>query len=315
MLAQPFSAVFFGTGPVAAATLRGIHETIHIQSVVTKRAASHHKGDAPVELVAQELGLTLHFASNRAELDTLIATEPINAEVGIVVDYGVIISAATIAHFPHGIINSHFSLLPEWRGADPITFSVLSGQPKTGVSLMVIDEGLDTGKLITQKTLPIADDDTTPSLTDKLVELSNTLLIEWLPKYVAGDVSPRQQPHPDRATHSRKLTKQDGILDFTKPAEVLEREIRAFTGWPKSRTSLSLQNGTNLDIIITQAHAYAAATNPIDQPVAAPGSLFVSDSELSIATSNGHLVIDQLQPAGKKEMPVQAFLNGYRSLL
>lgn len=311
---MPPSVVFFGTGPVAAATLRGIYDHFSVQSVITKATPPHHRGAAPVEQLAQELGLTVRYASTRAELDAVVATEPVNAEVGIVVDYGVIISAATIAHFPYGIVNSHFSLLPEWRGADPITFSILSGQPKTGVSLMVIDEGLDTGLLITSKTLPIAPNETTPSLTDKLINLSNQLLVDWIPRYTAGDVSPRRQPHPDRATYSRKLTKRDGILDFTKPAEVLEREIRAFTGWPKSRTSIVLKNGSSLDLIITKAHVQSV-TNPIGQPIAAPGTLLVTDQEFSIATSDNTLVIDALQPAGKKEMPVQAFLHGYRSLL
>jgi methionyl-tRNA formyltransferase len=304
------SVVFLGSGPVAADSLAIITDHFDIEAVITKPRPTHHREAAPVEVLAQSLGLPLYFAGTRKELDALTSDLSFTSKVGIVVDYGVIISADTIGRFPLGIINSHFSLLPEWRGADPITFSILSGQPKTGVSLMVIDEGLDTGKLITQKVLPIEPDDTTLTLTEKLVALSGDLLAEYLPRYIAGDITPKSQPHPDRTTHSRKLTKADGILDFTKPAEVLEREIRAFTGWPKSRTQLG-----GIDVIITKAHVSPAPTNPIGEIIAAPGTVLATKHSLEIVTANGNLVIDMLQPAGKKEMPVQAFLLGYGNKL
>lgn len=298
------SLVFLGSGPVAAASLASLANDFDVEAVITKPKAAHHKGDAPVEVLAKEKGLNLLFAGNRGELDALLADQTFTSNVGVVVDYGVIISAQAIAHFSLGIVNSHFSLLPEWRGADPITFSVLSGQPKTGVSLMVIDEGLDTGKLITRKTIAIDPHDTTPTLTDKLVALSNDLLRDYLPRYIDGEIAPTAQPHPDRATYSRKLTKEDGRLDFTKPAEVLEREIRAFSGWPKSRTTLG-----ELDVIITAAHV-----EPYSGDLA-PGSFIAEKDSLSVVAAQDILAIDSLQPAGKKEMPVQAFLLGYRQKL
>lgn len=258
--------------------------------MITKAVPAHHKGEAPVETLAKERGLPLHFASNKKELDELFEATQFSSDTGIVVDYGVIISKEVIDHFPFGIVNSHFSLLPQWRGADPITFSILSGQEKTGVSLMVIEPALDTGKLITQKVLHIAPDDTTPSLTDKLVSLSNQLLAEYLPRYMNGEITPKNQPHPDRVTYSRKLTKADSILDFSKPAEVLEREVRAFTGWPKSRTTLF-----DHQVIITKAH--------------------VSDTKntaLDIKCGDGkYFSIDELiGPSGRK-MDAKSFLNGY----
>ena len=296
--------VFFGSGPVAAASLAGLLQSFTIEFVVTKAVPAHHKGTAPVEELAKQHDIPLLIASTRKELDDVMDSQNFRSPIGVIVDHGVIVSQKVIDMFPLGIVNSHFSLLPQWRGADPITFSILSGQPKTGVSLMVIEPTLDTGKLITQKTLHLALDETTPSLTEKLIELSNDLLDEYLPRYINGEITPRAQPHPDRATYSRKLTKADSILDFTRPAVELEREIRAFTGWPQSRTPLGV-----IEVVITKAAVTQSATPVI------PGELYVEKKRLSIGTTEGLLEIISLKPLGKKEMPVQAFLAGYRSQL
>ena len=124
-----------------------------------------------------------------------------------------------------------------------------------------------------------------------------------LPRYFAGDVKPRQQPHPDRATYSRKLTKDDGAIDWTKPAEVLEREVRAFAGWPKSRTVLG-----GIPLAVTQASVHTGDS-------AKPGQITVEGSRLLVGTGQDWLEILAVQPDGKKEMPVKAFLAGYKSRL
>src|SRR5262249_45964550 len=156
--------------------------------------------------------------------------------------FGIIVSQKTIDYFPLGIINSHFSLLPQWRGADPITFSILSGQKQTGVSLMLLVAAMDEGPLLSQGVYDIEPDETTPSLTDSLIKLSHALLVDALPRYAAGDITARSQEVvaqmmgiPTEPSYSRKLTKEDGIIDWKKPAEQIEREIRAFADWPKSR--------------------------------------------------------------------------------
>ncbi|MDB5161650.1 MAG: fmt [Candidatus Saccharibacteria bacterium] len=284
------TVTFFGSGPVAAASLRSIAEHFSVEVVITKAVPTHHKGVAPVEELARELHLPILFASNKNELDQLIDQEEIKSPIGIVVDYGVIISQKVIDHFPYGIVNSHFSLLPQWRGADPITFSILSGDLRTGVSLMVIDAGLDTGKLITQKVLYMSEDETTPTLTDKLVNLSNQLLAEFLPRYVNDDIQPKAQPHPDRVTYSRKLTKEDSILDWSKPAAQLEREVRAFRGWPKSRATV-----LNQAVIVTKSHVSKNANTALD-----------------IKCGDGqYLSIDELVGPSGRTMDARAFLNGY----
>lgn len=295
--------VFFGSGPVAAESLRLLAADFSIEAVITKPRPSHHKGSVPVIETAEQLQLPTFTAQNKAELDNLIDSRQLKSEVAILIDFGIIVSQKVINYFELGIINSHFSLLPRWRGADPISFAILSGDTKTGVSLMIIDAGMDTGKLIAQKTLAMPASITTPELTKLLIILSHQLLAEYVPRYIKGEVKPRQQPHPDRATYSRKLTKQDGIIDWHKPAEQIEREIRAYLDWPGSRTTLF-----GKDVIITKAH-----TVPNISTDDAPGDVTVTPeaASLSVATSNGSLRIEKLKPAGKKEMTIKAFLSGY----
>ncbi len=301
------SVVFFGSGPVASKSLQLLTEHCDIEAVITKPRAAHHRGSVPVLELCEQMSLPHFLPANKQELSDLFTTKSFSSSVGIVIDYGIIINNDVIESFPKGIVNSHFSLLPEWRGADPITFSILSGQTKTGVSLMVIEPTLDTGKLITQKTMSIAPDETTATLTDKLIDLSDKLLRDYLPRYLSGEVTPRAQPHPDRATYSRKLTKEDGNVDWQKPAEQLEREIRAFLEWPKSRTSIA-----GKDVVITKAHV-----TPSTGAGQKPGEITIVPEikEFGIATSDGTLWIDRLTPAGKKEMTGEAFLAGHRRLL
>jgi len=285
--------IFFGSGPVAAKSLDFLSKNFSIEAVITKYVPSHHKIPAPVETLAKKLQLPTFFANNKAELDDVISKHTFQSDLGIIIDYGVIVSKKVIDNFMLGIINSHFSLLPEWRGADPITFSILSGQEKTGVSLMIIEPDLDTGKLIAQKSLKINKEETTPSLTDRLINLSNEMIIEYIPKYQEGTIKPKNQPHPDRATYSRKITKSDGLIDCDKKtAKQIEREIRAYIEWPRSYTFL-----LNNKIIITMAHVSDKINTTLD-----------------LACADGSILsIDELiAPSGKK-MGSKSFLNGYKA--
>lgn len=292
--------VFFGSGPVAAKSLSLLREKFTIEAVITKPSTQQEMSEAAP-------GVPLYLVTNRHELDELIQTTSFRSKLAVLIDFGIIISQKAIDAFEMGIVNSHFSVLPQWRGADPISFAILSGQKTTGVSLMLVDQGMDTGKILVTKSIPITQDETTPSLTEKLIRLSDALLKEHLPRYVQGDARPRSQSHPDRATYSRKLTKEDSIIDWSKPAIVIEREIRAYIDWPKSRTIIG-----DKEVIITSAHV-----SPDEQKNSEPGSILVEESSKSIGivTGDGLLWIDMLKPAGKKEMPAKAFLAGYRHLL
>ncbi|MCA9348293.1 hypothetical protein KC867_02695, partial [Candidatus Saccharibacteria bacterium] len=239
--------VFCGSGPVAAQSLELLLDNFEIIAVVTKPRPLHHRGDFPVIELSKQYNLPVYTVSNKDELSNLIKTRPFITELAILIDFGIIVTRDVIDYFPKGIINSHFSLLPEWRGADPITFSILSGQTKTGVSLMLIDEGMDTGDIISVGEQELDGTETGKTLTNKLVHLSDALLKNNVPSYLAGKTKGIDQSkladliegHPNKPTYSKKLTKSDGILDFSKPADVLEREVRAFIEWPKSKTTLA----------------------------------------------------------------------------
>ncbi|HEV7454935.1 MAG TPA: methionyl-tRNA formyltransferase [Candidatus Saccharimonadales bacterium] len=294
--------LFFGSGPVAAESLRLLNENFTIEGVVTKPRAAHHKGDVPVLTLAEKLDLPIQTASTMAELDALFAQKPFTSRLAILIDFGIIVSQDVIDYFPLGIINSHFSLLPEWRGADPITFSILSGQESTGVSLMLVTAGLDEGPILSISEYALSPTITTPELTDNLVKLSDALLTSAIPRYISGDIKPAPQTITGRKeSYSRKLNKDDGRLDWQKPAAVLEREIRAFTEWPKSRTNF----GT-LDVILTRAHVIDASGKP--------GTTAIIDKLPIVYCGAQALAIDLLKPAGKKEMTGEGFLAGYKQL-
>lgn len=303
------SVVFFGSGPVAAASLELLRNDFNIEAVVTKPKPTHHKEAFPVIEVAEKCKIPLHLVSNRTDLSDLVASKPFKSSVGVLIDFGIIVSQDVIDYFPRGIVNSHFSLLPEWRGADPITFSILSGQESTGVSLMLLVAAMDEGPLISFGKYKLPANITTPLLTEHLINLSHKLLKDELPRYLANiDFKPAPQTITGRKTsYSRKLTKSDGLIDWNKPALEIEREIRAFLDWPKSRAHLA-----GIDLIITQAHATPSVG--VDQK---PGDITVAPEahEFGVATSNGTLWINRLKPAGKNEMTAEDFINGHKELL
>jgi methionyl-tRNA formyltransferase len=295
--------VFFGSGPVAAESLRLLAQDFTITAVVTKPRADHHRGPVPVIELAEQLHIPIHTVTSKRSLDELIAEQPFSTRLAILIDFGIIVSQEVIDYFPLGIINSHFSILPEWRGADPITFSILSGQEVTGVSLMIVTAGMDEGPLLAYGEQPFSEFNepaTTPVLTDRLIKLSHALLVHEIPRYLESESKGVPQSITGRAvSYSRKLSKEDSILDWNKPAAVLEREIRGFIEWPKSRTTF---NG--LDVIITAAH--------ISEFSGAAGTVAIIDKQPVVYCAQQALVIDRVKPAGKKEMTGEAFLAGYK---
>lgn len=293
--------VFFGSGPVAAESLRLLAQDFNIEAVITKPRPPHHKGEVPVLSVAEELSLSIKTASTKQELNQLFSSLSVKSRAGVLIDFGIIVSQKVIDYFPLGIVNSHFSILPEWRGADPITFAILSGQKQTGVSLMLLVAAMDEGPLLGYGEYELTDDITTPQLTQGLITLSHNLLQQHLPEYLAGRTELLSQDATGRETsYSRKLSKQDGALDWSKPAEQLEREIRAFIEWPKSRASFG-----PIDATITAAH--------VENSSDTPGNRTIIDKRPAVYCNEKCLVIDRLKPAGKKEMTGEAFLAGYKN--
>lgn len=290
--------VFFGSGPVAAESLRRLASYAPIEAVITKPRAEHHHGDVPVLQLAEKLELPVFTVTTKRELDALLDEHHFASRVGVLVDFGIIVSQKVIDAFPLGIVNSHFSLLPEWRGADPITFSILSGQRETGVTLMLLVAAMDEGPILAFAKLLITPTTTTPQLTDELIALSDTLLAEILPGYLEGSIVPVPQDASVEPSYSRKLAKSDGAIVWDKSAEQLEREVRAFITWPKSYTTIG-----DLEVVITRAHVIAATGTP--------GTFVNRGGQLVAFCGQDALVIDELKPAGKQKMTGQAFLAGY----
>lgn len=293
------SLVFFGSGPVGLASLQSLSQHFAIEAVVTKPNPASSRAPRLVAEWTEQQNMTLHQPDGKAALSKLFENLHFESSVGVVVDYGFIIGEDVIDRFEYGIVNSHFSLLPEWRGADPITFSLLSGQEKTGVGLMVIVPAMDEGDLIAQEEYIIAGDETIYSLTDNLVDLSNEMLARELPRYVAGEISPQPQDTNQQATYSRKLTKADGEIDWSKSAVEIEREVRAFLGWPGSYTTIN-----NITFVVTQAS--------VSHESGKAGEPFRHDKQLGVYCGGGALIIERLKPAGKQEMDSASFINGYK---
>lgn len=297
--------VFFGSGPVAAKSLELLLDTFAIEAVITKPKPAHHRGEFPVLDVTQKHDLKTHTPASKKELTELFKETSFSSAVGLVIDYGIIIEADVIDTFPLGIANSHFSLLPQWRGADPITFAILSGQQQTGISVMRINERMDEGPLLAQATYDISPKLTAPELTKDLIELSDATLKEILPLYLDGAIETVPQEIGSVldtvvVSYSRKIQKSDGVIDWQKPAEVLEREIRAYIEWPKSHAQIA-----DKDVVLLEAEVVRA----IDEK---PGAARVIDGSLIVACGRDALKICRLKPSGKKEMTAQAFLAGHK---
>jgi methionyl-tRNA formyltransferase len=288
--------VFFGSGPVAAKSLSLLHESFCVEAIITKPTT-----EKELRFVAQDT--PVFCVSSRAELDTLIEQKKFTSKLGILIDFGILVSQRTINSFEKGIINSHFSLLPELRGPDPISFAILEGRQKTGVSLMLLVEAMDEGPILSVGILTLDGSETTPSLTDELIQLSYELLKENIDLYIAGSIEPAdqtvvQEKFDLQVSYTKKLHKSDSRIDWSKDAQEIEREIRAFTGWPGSKTTFSGIDCTLLGATLLNKTGDA-------------GTLFIHEKKLAIYCGKDALVIGELKPAGKKEMDSQSFLAGY----
>lgn len=296
------SIVFFGTGDVSLASLQYLSTIYRIEAVITKPDSKNHGKINYPAVKKWALDNSVDFLQPEGKKELTKAFESVRylSRLAVVIDYGIIISQDVIDYFPLGIINSHFSLLPEWRGADPITFSLLSGQAETGVSLMKIDAKLDEGDILAQDGFEIAPDETNQSLTIRLIGLSNELLQTNLPLYMTGQLSLQHQEE-DGVSYSKKILKSDGDLDFTKSADRLEREVRAYQPWPGSYTSID-----SITVIITSAKVYACDMNGLK-----PGTaVLLSKNRFGIVCAADILEITSLKPQGKNAMPASAFLAG-----
>lgn len=297
--------VFFGTEDFSLGTLRTLVEADYpIALVVTKPDAPQgrgHKLTPPiVKTYAEEHGIPVLQPQKLAEITEDIKT--LGNPAGVLVSYGKIIPQSIIDLFTPGIINVHPSLLPTYRGPSPIETAMLNGDHETGVSIMQLSSAMDAGPVYAQTRYAVSGKETVDTLYAELGAVGTKLLLDTLPQILDGSLTPIPQDD-SLATYCHIIKKSDGDIVWLKPAEQLEREIRAYKGWPGSRTRLG-----SLDIVITEASVATMGSST-------PGKLMLEKSRLFVGTGKDWLEIHALKPTGKKEMPVAAFLAGYKSQL
>jgi methionyl-tRNA formyltransferase len=294
--------VFMGSPEFAAPVLQALVEHYEVVGVVSQPDRPAGRGRqlrAPaVKLLAHELKLPVIQPQKLRlpeAMDQLRAWAP---ELIVVAAFGQILRPEVLSLPQHGCINVHASLLPRWRGAAPIQAALLAGDGKTGVTIMKMDQGVDTGAILSQRALPILPDDTAGSLAEKLSFLGADLLVETLPRYLKGEVRPQEQNN-EGATYAPMLKKEDGFLDLTQGAEVLARRVRAYNPRPGAYLTWHEAN-----LKVHRAHAQA------DESV--PGRRLNLRGKPAVGTGLGTLVLDEVQAAGKKAMDGRAFLAGVR---
>jgi methionyl-tRNA formyltransferase len=227
------------------------------------------------------------------------------ADLYIVAAFGQILPQKVLDQPRYGTLNIHASLLPRYRGADPIAESIIQGERETGVSIMLLDAGVDTGPVLLQRRIPIVGDDTTGTLTEKLARLGAGALLDALPLWINDKIEPQPQDE-DRASHTRMLKKEDGEVNWSRSAAVIARKLRAYTPWPGSYTHW---NGKLLKLI--SAHPLSAEVPPSVVPGTVSVRNDVGHKVLAVATGSGLLLVNQLQLEGKKAVSSEDFLRGY----
>jgi methionyl-tRNA formyltransferase len=298
--------VFFGTAELAVASLEAlaVNPDFDLVTVVTQpdkpRGRDLQLQPSGVKAAALRLAIPV-LQPKRARDETFInEIRRLTPDLNLVVAYGQILPQALLDAPKHGSLNVHTSLLPRHRGAAPIQWAILSGDSETGVTIMKMDAGLDTGPILTQRKTAIENSDTSQTLHDRLASMGAELLVETIPQWIAGKIVPQAQP--EGATYARKIEKTDGLIQWPEPAVEIWRKVRAFTPWPGAFTHYGAA-GKKRMIKIWE-------TEVVEQE-GAPGVLLaVSRDGIVVGTGKGALRITHLQAEGKKRMRARDFLAG-----
>lgn len=298
--------VFMGTPDFAAGALKAIVEAGHqVSAVVTQPDRPKGRGKevqfSPVKEYALSRGLPVFQPTRIKAPEAVEELKKYEAEVYVVAAFGQILSSQ-ILHMPkYGCLNIHASLLPKYRGAAPIPWAILNGDKETGVTIMQMDEGVDTGDMLLQRAIPIETQDTADSLHDKLMELGAGLIVESLQLLEEEKLTPVKQEEA-LATHVGKMDKAFGELHFDETAQSLERKVRGLNSWPSAYT---FYKGKRLKIWESQAVDCKEAQKAL------PGTVLeVLKDSILVATKDGALRILQVQQEGKRRMTVREFLLG-----
>lgn len=291
--------VFMGTAEFAAPALAAIAKVYDVVCVYTRPPKPAGRGYAlsssPVHQLAEELGLPVRTPKTlRNNPDEIAFLKSLHADIGVVAAYGLILPGDVLTLFPKGCMNIHGSLLPKWRGAAPIERSLMAGDAETGITIIQMDAGVDTGDMLLTQSLKIKEEDTSETLRRKLSIIGADLILRAL----RGDYTPEKQP-TDGATYAPKIEKAEGLLDFSFSASDLQRRIRAIPCYFE-------RDGERISVLSALA---LFDTPDTDFPA---GHVLSDKKQLLIQTGNGILRLVQLQRPGKRVMSDADFLNGYK---
>ena len=311
-MSNPIKTIFIGTSDFGVPSLEALvkdkdFDIVHIITRPDKPVGRKQiLTPPPIKIFAQKYAIPTDQPAQISNFQFPIS----NPDLIVLIAYGQIIPAKLLVIPKYGAINIHGSLLPLFRGAACIAGPILAGHKTTGITIMKMDEGLDTGPVISQLTVPIEAGDTAGTLHDKLARLSGQFLPIILKQYIAGELVPR--PQNDRAaTYAPKLTKNDGHIDWSKPAEEIERFVRAMTPWPGAWSRIA-DRGSQ---IVKQLKILDVKNIPLEINDYKPGQIFKIENKLKVQCGQGALVINKLQLEGKKAVSGEEFIRGYKSII
>lgn len=319
--------IFMGTPDFAVPALKALHDIARIKLVVSQPDKPSGRGleltPTPVAACAKALGLPLFQPTKIKTPEFAETLKQTGAQLAVVVAYGRILPKHILDLFPFGCVNVHASLLPHWRGAAPIQWAIHAGDKETGVCLMRMDEGLDTGDVISVSKIPILPEDTGGSLFLKLSELGANTLAAKLHGYISGELKPYAQS--GTPTHASIITKEMGSIDWTRSAKAIRDQIHAFDPWPGTFTTFLHQNKPLRIKLFPQARVLSPSdVKNVKMPdVNVPGTkadvhgsvipgTLANLNPLTFQCGTGQLQISEVQVEGKKRMQAAEFVSGYR---
>lgn len=305
---SPLRIIFIGTAELACASLDALNKWVECEVVAVVTQPDKPKGrdlklqPSPVKKLALELNLPVLQPEKARAPDFVAALRGLTPDLIVVVAYGQILPQAVLDLPQLGCLNVHTSLLPKYRGAAPIQWAILDDQRQTGVTIMKMDAGLDTGDILTQSVTPIHPTDDAQTLHNRLALIGAELLIETIPNFAAGTIVAQKQPI-EGSSYARKISKDDGKLNWSEPARKLWNQIRAFTPWPGAFTFQKAGASKRL-LKIWQAE-------PMESSSAEPGTVLAADKTgIVVACGKDSLRLLNLQREGGRRLSAQEFLAG-----
>lgn len=296
--------VFFGTTEFSASILETLSKDFEIAAVVTQAdkpvGRKQEIQESPVSALAKKLGLPAEKPVTLKDSEFTQRIKDYKPDLFVVIAYGKIIPQEILDIPTKGSINIHFSLLPKYRGASPIHAALLNGETESGVTIMLMDEKMDHGPILAMEKVSVDPEEMFEDFGNKLLDLANKMIVPTIQNFLNGKIVPKEQNH-EEATFCNIISKEDGEIDWNKPAQEIFNMYRAYSKWPGVWTSW---NGEKIKLTAISATSENAELEP--------GSVFQKDGEILVQTNKGSIKISQLQQEGKKNMPIEDFLRGHQ---